>query len=235
MLRLKPRPTRRLAQTTTYRALLARGDLLLGRDRALARTFARARIGVRALATHRQIPPVAQPAVALNFDQPANVHLDLLAEIAFDAALGFNGLAQLIDFFLGQVLDLLGFVHVRLGAKRPRPRLPDAVDRSEADPDTLLQRKIYSSNTCHACSLYRFGLALALLVLRVDANHAHHAAPVNHLALVANLFYRSPHFHSPLLAQNPVSTVVATCIGTRCARASDRTAKARPRPCLPPK
>src|SRR5580692_1353528 len=128
-----------------FRSLLARGDFLLGRNGALARSLARAGVRVRALATHRQVAPVAQAAVALNFDQPANVHLDLLAEIAFDAALGFNGLAQLIDFFLGQVLDLLGFVHVRLGAERPRARLPDAVDRREADPDTLLQRKIYSS------------------------------------------------------------------------------------------
>src|SRR4029077_9972590 len=45
------------------------------------------------------------------------------------------------------------------------------------------------------------GLSLALLVLRVGANHAHHPAPVNHLALVANLFYRCPNFHFPLLAK----------------------------------
>src|SRR5579864_4451148 len=137
-------------------ALLARGDFLLGRDGALARSLARPGVRVRALAAYRQVAPVAQAAVALNFDQPADVHLDLLAEIAFDAALGFNGLAQLIDFFLGQILDLLGLVHVRLGAKRPRARLPDAIDRREADPDTLVQRKIYSSNTCHACSLNLF-------------------------------------------------------------------------------
>jgi hypothetical protein len=45
-------------------------------------------------------------------------------------------------------------------------------------------------------------LSLALLVLRVDANHAHHAAPVDDLALVANLFYRCPNFHFLLLAKN---------------------------------
>jgi hypothetical protein len=41
-------------------------------------------------------------------------------------------------------------------------------------------------------------LSLALLVFRVGANHAHHAAPVNYLALVANLFYRCPYFHGSL-------------------------------------
>jgi hypothetical protein len=38
-------------------------------------------------------------------------------------------------------------------------------------------------------------LALALLVLRIAANHPHHAATVNHLALIANLFYRCPNLH----------------------------------------
>jgi hypothetical protein len=39
------------------------------------------------------------------------------------------------------------------------------------------------------------GLALTLLVLGIGANHAHHTAPVDHFALVANLFYRCPDFH----------------------------------------
>jgi hypothetical protein len=39
-------------------------------------------------------------------------------------------------------------------------------------------------------------------MLGVDANYAHHTAPVNHLALVANLFYRCPNFHFLLLAVN---------------------------------
>jgi hypothetical protein len=58
------------------------------------------------------------PAVALNFDQPADVHLDLLAEIPFHAALGFDRLAEPVNFFLGKVLDLFREFHVRLGAQR---------------------------------------------------------------------------------------------------------------------
>jgi hypothetical protein len=49
-------------------------------------------------------------------------------------------------------------------------------------------------------------LSLALLVLGVDANHAHHAAPVDHLALVANLFYRCPNFHILLLEIIPAGS-----------------------------
>src|SRR6267378_3276135 len=48
-------------------------------------------------------------------------------------------------------------------------------------------------------SASKLDLSLALLVLWVGANHAHHAAPVNHLALIANLFNRCPYFHDPSL------------------------------------
>jgi hypothetical protein len=69
-------------------------------------------------------------------------------------------------------------------------------------------------------------LTLALLVLRVDANHAHHPAPVNDLALVADFLYRCTNFH--LL--RPSAPPRSLCTGTRSARASDRRAKAPPPP-----
>src|SRR5260370_16333960 len=80
-------------------ALLAQ-DVLLGRYRAAPRTLAGARVGVRPLAPHRQVAAVADPAIRLNFDQPANVHLNLLAEIAFHAAFFFDFLAEMVDFIL---------------------------------------------------------------------------------------------------------------------------------------
>src|SRR6266550_3243779 len=95
---------------------------------------------------------MAHPAVALDFDQPPDVHLDLLAEIALDAAFGFNRLAKAVDLFLGQVFHLLGVIHIRLRAKRLRARLSDAVDRRQAHPDSFLYRKIYSCNACHTRS-----------------------------------------------------------------------------------
>ena len=94
--------------------LLAGHDFLLRSHGALARTLAGARVGVRALAVDRQIAPMAQSAVALNFNQPADIHLDLLAEIAFHSAFGLDGLTKLVNFFLGQVLDLLGFIDLAL-------------------------------------------------------------------------------------------------------------------------
>src|SRR6266851_1070290 len=123
-------------------------DLLLRRHCAAPRTLAGARVGMRALPAHRQIPAVADTTIGLNFNQPADVHLDLLAEIAFHAAFLLDGLAQMIDFFFGQVADLLGMIHAGLCREFLRPLLPDAVDRSQSNPQPLLNRKI---NTCYAC------------------------------------------------------------------------------------
>src|SRR6266404_7835110 len=97
-------------------------------------------------------------------------------------------------------------------------------------------------------SASKSGLPLALLVLRVGANHAHHAAPVNHFALVANLFNRCPYFHflslllsrwrDELASTNSAADSLkgcptAPCSGRRCGRALNRMAKAPRLLCLP--
>src|SRR5260221_1887908 len=130
-------------------ALLALG-LLLGCDCATARTFTRAGVGVRALPANRKIAPVADAAVRLNFDQPANVHLDLLAEIAFDAAFFFNFLAQTVHFVFGQVANFLVGIDVCFFRELLRAHLSDSIDRSQSDPKALLWRKIYTCDTNHA-------------------------------------------------------------------------------------
>src|SRR6266700_1936597 len=175
-------------------ALLAE-NFLLRRDRTAPRTLACARVSVRALPAHRQIPAVPDPAVGLNFNQPADVHLNLLAEIALHAAFFFDFLAEMIDFIFRQVANLLRVIDIRLGGELLRAFLPDAIDRGQPDPKALLRRKIYTCDTCHAILLKK-SLSLMLLVLRGDANHPHHAAPVDPLALVTNFFYRCPNFHA---------------------------------------
>src|SRR6266446_6852759 len=183
------------ASSRTPKLALLAQDLLLRRDRAAPRTLAGARVGVRSLPAHRQVPAVPDPAVGLNFDQPADVHLNLLAEIAFYTAFFLDFLAQMVDFIFRQVANLLRVIDIRLGGELLRALLPDAIDRGQPDPKALLRRKIYTCDTCHAILLKK-SLSLTLLVLRVDANHPHHAAPVDHLALVTNLFNRCPYFHA---------------------------------------
>src|SRR5579863_10368763 len=113
---------------------------------------------------HRQVAAVAQATVALDFDQPPNVHLNLLAEIAFDAALALDLLAELVDLFFGQVLDLLGVIDLGFFADRPGALLPDAIDRSQTDPEPLLRRQIDTGYACHIpsfCPAAFGGLSLA--------------------------------------------------------------------------
>src|SRR3989442_1176103 len=55
-----------------------------------ARTLARARIGVRALATNWQPTTMAQPPICADIHQALNVHLNALAKIAFNLALSFD-------------------------------------------------------------------------------------------------------------------------------------------------
>src|ERR1700685_2481681 len=62
---------------------------LLVRDGALAWTFARARIGVRALPPNRQTTPVPQSAIGAHLHQALDVHRDFLAQVAFDRTLAF--------------------------------------------------------------------------------------------------------------------------------------------------
>src|ERR1700743_2675098 len=94
-------------------ALLA-GDFFLGCDGAAARTLTGASVGVRALATNRQIAAMTNAAIGLDFDQPANVHLDLFAEIAFDAAFLLDLVAEAVNFVFREIANLLGGVDVGL-------------------------------------------------------------------------------------------------------------------------
>src|SRR6266850_768405 len=136
-------------------ALLAYG-LFLCRNCSAARALAGARVGVRALAAHRKIPAVANAAISLNFNQAADVHLDLFAEIAFDPAFLLDGLANVIDFFFGQVANLLRVIHAGFRRQLFRALPPDAVDGGQANPQPLLNRKINACYTCHATCLLIF-------------------------------------------------------------------------------
>ena len=120
-----------------------------------------------------------QAAVAADLHQPLDVERNLLAEIAFDAALLLEHAADLAHVVLGQILD----PDVRADAGRTenvaRPFAADAVDIREPDLDPLGAREINACNTRHR-------LSLPLFVLRVRADHAHHTAAADDLALVAN-------------------------------------------------
>src|SRR5579872_908227 len=87
--------------------LLASHHFLLSCYRALPGALAGARVGVGALAAHWKVPAMTQAAVALNFDQPPDVHLHLFAEIALHAPFRLDGSAQARDFLFREIFYFL--------------------------------------------------------------------------------------------------------------------------------
>src|SRR5712664_1403655 len=129
-------------------ALLAL-DLLLAGDCAAAWTLAGACVGVRALTVNRQVAAVTNAAVGLDFNQAADIHLDLFAKIAFHAAFLLDDRADAVHFVFRELADLFRGIHIRLFSDRFRAHLSDAIDRGQPDPKALLRRKINTCDTCH--------------------------------------------------------------------------------------
>ena len=71
---------------TSPASLLLSDGFFLARDGALGPTTCSC-IGVGALALHRQITAMAHGAIAADFDQPLDVHIDFAAQVALDCAI----------------------------------------------------------------------------------------------------------------------------------------------------
>src|SRR5208337_4733545 len=146
---------------------------------------------MRALAPHRKAAAMPQSAIGAHLDVTLDVHRDFLAEVAFHGALFFQNGADFVDLVLGQVAHFLIEIDTRPEQQRLRPSTADAVNVSEPDLSPLRGRQIHTGKTCHIL----LPLSLSLFMLGVDANDPHHAFAMDHLALVANLFYRRSYLH----------------------------------------
>src|SRR5262249_51162626 len=147
-----------------------------------------ARVGVRALAAHGQVPAVAHPAVGADLHQALDVHGDLLAQVALHVAFLIDDLGDAAGLFFREVLDADARVDPGLAEDLVRAAHPDAVDVGQRDLHPLRAGQIDACDTCHS-------LPLPLLVLLVRADDADHALAAHHLALDADLPDRRPHFH----------------------------------------
>src|ERR1700731_2835609 len=85
--------------------LALRGRHLLARY-YFARTFARARVGVRALATHRKSPAMPNAAVTSEIHQALDRLLKVAAQIAFDFVVGVDHLPDMNLLIRRQVVGL---------------------------------------------------------------------------------------------------------------------------------
>src|SRR5579872_2121326 len=174
--------------------------LLLLSDGSLARSFARAGVGMGALSANRQVAAMTEPAIGADFDETLDVHRNFLAQIAFDQTLGLDDRTDAVNFFFAEVLNLLHRFDLGFVENARRARMPDAINVGQRDVDVLLAGKIHACNTCHSMTPAR-DLALALFMFRIHADHAHHTFAVDDLALVTDFLYRCSYLHNPAFSR----------------------------------
>src|SRR2546428_136233 len=100
------------------------------RDGCAARTFAGARIGMRALAAHRKPTTMAQAEIRANVNQTLDVHLNSLAKVAFDFALRLENCANAAQLFLAEIAHACIETHLRFVQNRRRARSANSVNVS---------------------------------------------------------------------------------------------------------
>src|SRR5215213_3782997 len=147
--------------------------LLLAGDR-LGRALARARIGVGALAAHRQAAAMTQAAIAAEVHQTLDVDTGLTAKIALDEVVAVDHFADLQNFLVAQLADATFHGDLDLLDDLGRVLLADAMDVLERDQHALVGRDIHAGNTGHgllSCRRSLMGRLLSSCYLwRVSAN-----------------------------------------------------------------
>src|SRR5207249_6020359 len=103
-------------------------------------TFAGASVGVGALSANRERAAVAEATIGLNFDEALDVERDVLAEIAFDLALGFNDLTDAVQRVLVERAQLREGIDVRLREDLGGARVADSEDVGETDARLFVVR-----------------------------------------------------------------------------------------------
>src|SRR5262245_37507612 len=151
---------------------------------------------------------MSKSAIRSNFHQALDVERNLFPQIAFDAVLLLDDLADFVHFVVIQFAHFR--IHIDAGGSQNviGLRTADAIDIGKSDLDSLIWRKIYTCYTCHSeqpsrnnFELRNFELrisTLALFVFRIDTNHAHDTFTMHDFALVTDFSYGSSNFHNAL-------------------------------------
>src|SRR5207249_1987066 len=138
--------------------LLFQEGLLLARNRA-PRPLLGARVGVRALAAHRQSLAMPRAAVRPDVHQPLDVHRDLGPKRALDLVVPLDHLAQPRDLRVAQVTHARIRIDAGLRENLLRVSRADAVDVREGVQNFLVAWQVDARYACHGV------LSLPLLVL----------------------------------------------------------------------
>ena len=106
---------------------------------------------MRALAVDRQALAVTQAAVAAQVHQPLDVHLHVAAQVALDAVVGVDDLADRLGVHLTQVVDLRGRVDLGARTDLAGRGKTDAVQVRQRVEDVLATGEVNACDTCHGC------------------------------------------------------------------------------------
>src|ERR1041384_4046443 len=162
--------------------LLFQEGFLLPRDGA-PRPLLGARVGMRALAAHRQILAVPRPAIGPDVHQSLDVHRDFGPERPFDLVVRLDPLPQPRDLGVAEIPHARVRADPGLGEDLARVPRSDAVDVRKSVQDFLIAWQVDARNACHGV------LALPLLVLGTAlADDADDPPPLDHLAMLADRF-----------------------------------------------
>src|ERR1700712_4211216 len=144
---LVPAPARFCGGIGVSSSLLLAGLLLAG-DSA-ARALAGTGVGVGALTVHRQSATVADPLVSTDLDLAPDVLGDLAPEVALDAVVGVDPVAEAADLLVGEVTDPGVGVDPGLHARLARAGTADAEDVGQRALAPLLAGEVYAGKSCH--------------------------------------------------------------------------------------
>lgn len=162
------------------------GARVTGDTDRLARTFPRAGVGLGALTADREAAQMADAPIAFNTLEALEVHADFAAKIAFDDIFAvLDCVHDLGKLRFGEVLGADRGIDVCGGKDVFRVIRADAVNIAERDINALVGGNFYSDDASH---MGLNGLALALFVTGVGANHTNDAFAFYDFAIFAKLF-----------------------------------------------
>src|SRR5215475_14839708 len=159
-----------------------RSSLLLLSGNRFCRPLAGARVGMGALAAHRQTAAVTQAAIAPKVHEPLDVDAGFAAKVALHDIVAVDHFADLYHFLVAQLADATRLGDLDLFNNVGRDFRTDAMDILKRDQDALVGRDVDAGNTGHGIfspvagpSLERGGF-LRFTLSRADVRKHEHDA-----------------------------------------------------------
>src|SRR5262245_28997675 len=122
--------------------------LLLAGD-GLGRPLAGARVGMCALAPHRQAAAMPQPTVAAQIHQPLDIHCHVAPEIALHHIVTIDHFANLEYFLVGQLGHPALMRYPDLRHDFISVFWPNSMDILQRNDHALVSGYVYTGNSCH--------------------------------------------------------------------------------------